>query len=98
MTVAQAAAEINASGDRLLVAHPSAESKPISTVNLSGAIGVALFVGPEGGWTHEEIGTLRVRDGYFVQLGTSILRIETAAVALLCAMSILSPYRTTDCH
>jgi 16S rRNA (uracil1498-N3)-methyltransferase len=98
VTVAQAAAEVNAAGDRLLVAHRSTGSKPMSTANLSGALSVALFVGPEGGWTDEELETLRTRGAYFVRLGAPVLRIETAAVALLCAMNILSPCRTAEGH
>jgi 16S rRNA (uracil1498-N3)-methyltransferase len=102
LTVEEAADKVNASGDRLIVAHPSADSKPISTTNLSGALGVALFVGPEGGWTDEELEMLRRRDAYFVHLGASILRIETAAVALLCAVNALCASSavpgTMDCH
>jgi hypothetical protein len=47
-------------------------------------VGTTILVGPEGGWTPEE---LAVTDGR-VGLGPSILRVETAAITLgahLCA-------------
>lgn len=40
-----------------------------------------IFIGPEGGLTDEERELLRLRGGRPVRLGSSILRIETAAVA-----------------
>jgi 16S rRNA (uracil1498-N3)-methyltransferase len=41
---------------------------------------VALIVGPEGGWTAEESADLRRAGGRSVQLGSTVLRVETAAV------------------
>ncbi len=40
-----------------------------------------LFIGPEGGWTNEEETRLRDRGLTPVSLGTTILRVETAAIA-----------------
>lgn len=57
----------------------------------AGAIGVTdapvegailnLLIGPEGGWTEEETRLLREAGLTAVSLGTTILRVETAAVA-----------------
>lgn len=39
-----------------------------------------LFIGPEGGWSEEELGTARERGCLFQQLGPRRLRAETAAI------------------
>lgn len=41
---------------------------------------VAIFIGPEGGFTEEEIAALRLSPATIVQLGSLVLRAETAAV------------------
>jgi 16S rRNA (uracil1498-N3)-methyltransferase len=43
---------------------------------------IALAVGPEGGFTPAEIDAARTADWELVDLGTRILRVETAALAL----------------
>jgi 16S rRNA (uracil1498-N3)-methyltransferase len=43
---------------------------------------VAAFVGPEGGWTGEELQGLLQAGAFPLCLGPNILRIETAAIAL----------------
>lgn len=60
-----------------MLAHPGAASLP-------GAKGqdVAVAVGPEGGFTEEEIERAVTAGWQLVRLGTRILRVETAAVAL----------------
>jgi 16S rRNA (uracil1498-N3)-methyltransferase len=45
--------------------------------------GLALFVGPEGGWTPQELETLGAAGARPVSLGPRILRTETAALAAL---------------
>jgi 16S rRNA (uracil1498-N3)-methyltransferase len=77
----QAIAEVSAPV-KLLLAETEEES------SLAGALedvrgGVALAVGPEGGWTAEEM-TLFSENGWrHVTLGPRILRAETAAIAAL---------------
>lgn len=70
---------------RLLVAHPDPGARPPTA---SDAETHALFVGPEGGFTEGEIEHLRARGAEIVTLGPRILRIETAAVALLAALTV----------
>ena len=41
----------------------------------------ALAIGPEGGWTEEEIASFRAAGWVSVSLGSTILRAETAAIA-----------------
>lgn len=49
---------------------------------------LALFIGPEGGWTEHEIDALQT-SGRLLQLPTFILRAETAAIATLALATAL---------
>lgn len=49
----------------------------------SGAGAVAVLVGPEGGWTEEELALARAAGVASIVLGSHVLRSETAAVAAL---------------
>ncbi len=68
--------------DRFLIAAPS------ETVSLRDALhgmerpdaSIALLIGPEGGFTDEEVATARDKGAIAVGLGPRILRTETAAV------------------
>jgi 16S rRNA (uracil1498-N3)-methyltransferase len=46
-------------------------------------LAIALFVGPEGGWTPEELAAMRGMGAIEVSLGDRILRTETAGMASL---------------
>lgn len=80
-TVAAALAGARERTNCMWFAHPGAGTRP-SAADIP-ATGVAMFIGPEGGFTESEaaladhVGALRV------DLGPRLLRIETAAVALL---------------
>jgi 16S rRNA (uracil1498-N3)-methyltransferase len=50
---------------------------------------LALFIGPEGGWTEHEIDALQTA-GRLMQLPTFVLRAETAAIATLALATALS--------
>lgn len=66
------------------IAHPLAEALTISEepIRLASSPSLVFAIGPEGGFTDEEV-ALALRCGAKpVRLGTLILRIETAAVAL----------------
>jgi 16S rRNA (uracil1498-N3)-methyltransferase len=57
---------------------------------LTGAAGgVAFAVGPEGGWTGEEVAEFAAAGWHSVTLGATILRAETAAVAALAAAAAI---------
>ena len=47
-----------------------------------------LVVGPEGGFTEDEITTARDQGWIIAQLGLTILRVETAALALVSMMGL----------
>jgi len=70
----------------VLVAHPSAESMPLKHVSKLVSTqpeSILLAVGPEGGFTSDEVNTARQSRCQLIDLGTRILRIETAAVFLV---------------
>jgi 16S rRNA (uracil1498-N3)-methyltransferase len=64
--------------DRVFVATRDAAGFP----GCHGCRGVLAFVGPEGGWTGEELALLTQAGAEPISLGPNTLRIETAAIAL----------------
>jgi 16S rRNA (uracil1498-N3)-methyltransferase len=77
------------------------DAKPISEV-LAGwrARSAALAIGPEGGWTDEEIRAARTAGFAEASLSESILRTETAVIAALAVMrfALGGNPETTDQH
>jgi RsmE family RNA methyltransferase len=67
-------------GDRV-VAHPYSDGAEPSAVRPSGRL--LLAVGPEGGWTDDEVSLLESRGFRRYSLGRRILKTETATIALL---------------
>lgn len=63
-------------------------SQPISEVltQPEGNGMLLAMVGPEGGWTHQELDVMQGRGFQLVRLTDTILRIETAALALAAAV------------
>ena len=85
-TPAEAAARAAAEGRRVLIAHPSGGR--IGQVVSAADPGMTLLIGPEGGFTEEEIKGAMARGAQPISLGPAILRIETAAVAFLAALTV----------
>jgi 16S rRNA (uracil1498-N3)-methyltransferase len=65
---------------RRLLAHPGGNS--ITDADLSSPRSTTLAIGPEGGFTDDETAAARAADWGIVDLGSRILRVETAAIAL----------------
>lgn len=60
--------------------------------NLAHTAAAALAIGPEGGWTGDELASARAAGFHEVSLGQLILRTETAVIAALATLNyILSP-------
>lgn len=75
----------NTIGANRFLAHPG--GKALSQLNHDPAAGTTLAVGPEGGFTEEEV-ALGTENGWqMVGLGERILRIETAALALVAQLT-----------
>ena len=56
------------------------ESSRLADVLKAGAGGVALAVGPEGGWSEDELAWFQQERWLAALLGNTILRSETAAI------------------
>jgi 16S rRNA (uracil1498-N3)-methyltransferase len=67
-----------ASDSRLLALDPSA-SLPLGQA-IDGSAAFTIAVGPEGGWTDDELATLRARGAVAVNLGPRILRARLAPI------------------
>jgi 16S rRNA (uracil1498-N3)-methyltransferase len=74
-------------GTKLLLAETEQENT--LSAGLAGADGVALAIGPEGGWTVEEMTLFSESSWKHVTLGPRILRAETAAIAALAVCSAI---------
>lgn len=70
---------VNEGQDQVLFAHPSGEQS-FSQLKIEGNVSIA--VGPEGGFTDDEVELGRIANCRIISLGERILRIETAAVAI----------------
>ncbi|MEJ2897660.1 RsmE family RNA methyltransferase, partial [Bordetella avium] len=50
---------------------------------------LTLLVGPEGGWSEEELAAARAAGVASVRLGSRVLRTETAGLALIASVTAL---------
>ncbi len=64
-----------------LIAHPAGDSEASATCDMR-ADDIAIAIGPEGGFSEDEIAAADERHWNRISLGPRILRTETAAVAL----------------
>lgn len=70
--------------DRVLCAYEGEKDFTLKqALRASSGLQIALVVGPEGGFSMEEIALLRSRGAQIVTLGKRILRTETAGMAML---------------
>jgi 16S rRNA (uracil1498-N3)-methyltransferase len=76
-----------ADSDRRLIAHPP-NSHEVAATWKSPSSHVVVAVGPEGGFTDEEVAQAETRRWNKVSLGSRVLRTETAAVAIAAAIVI----------
>ncbi|MDZ4820121.1 MAG: 16S rRNA (uracil(1498)-N(3))-methyltransferase [Planctomycetota bacterium] len=85
-----------------LLAHPSVESAvaengPSSWINrAASASQIACAIGPEGGLTDEEVQLASAAGWQTVNLGQRILRVETAAVAMMAAIALPATSTSLD--
>ena len=68
---------------RRIVAHPYDGVKTIEQSNIPNNRTILLAIGPEGGWTDEEVVLLEEHGFARYSLGARILRTDTATIALL---------------
>ena len=72
----------------LLIAHPGGK-RLTDCLNTAGHCETHVAVGPEGGLTEDEVREAESAGGQVVSLGQTILRIETAAIAVASAVCLL---------
>lgn len=70
------------------MAHPSPDASKLSNLlhTLNTRRSITVIVGPEGGFTDDEVQLARDQNTEIVSLGDRILRIETAAIAIASAI------------
>jgi 16S rRNA (uracil1498-N3)-methyltransferase len=69
---------------RQLIAHPTGSA--LSQIDLASPLPTRIAIGPEGGFTDAEVAAAIDHGWKAVDLGPRILRVETAAIALACAV------------
>ncbi len=74
---------------RILLSETEQEVTLTTAMRGSAGQDIALAVGPEGGWTAEEMALFAERSWRGVTLGPRILRAETAAIAALAVVAAL---------
>jgi 16S rRNA (uracil1498-N3)-methyltransferase len=87
-TLPDVARHAAAEGSQMWLAHPAAQAVSVTVAINQQANDVTLLVGPEGGFTEAEIEQAVAAGAKPLTLGVSILRIETAAVALVAAFAL----------
>jgi 16S rRNA (uracil1498-N3)-methyltransferase len=90
LTLAQAL-KAETSPTRILLSETEQETTIAAALEQKPEGSVALAIGPEGGWTAEEMAAFTTHDWRHVTLGPRILRAETAAIA---AIAILGSQRS----
>ncbi|MFA9446967.1 16S rRNA (uracil(1498)-N(3))-methyltransferase [Egicoccus sp. AB-alg6-2] len=74
----------------ILVAHPGGAPLHRTAVRLADVAEIVLAIGPEGGWTDEEVDELVAGGAQPVGLGPAVLRTEHAAAAGLALLNALT--------
>jgi len=69
------------SGGLRLLAHPGCTPLAALTADIKQATEIRIAVGPEGGFTNQEVDLARAQAWKVVSLGSRTLRVETAALA-----------------
>jgi len=85
----QPALAATSSATKILLAETEEEISLASILTAHQGQPAALAIGPEGGWTQQEMELFTAQEWHFVTLGPRILRAETAAIAALAIASAL---------
>lgn len=85
-TPEEVAARAAQQGEVVWIAHPG--GAPLAALEPAATSAATVLIGPEGGFTERELAQVTASGGKVLDLGEAILRIETAAVAVLAALSL----------
>jgi len=86
ITFENALAQMNSNGQTLVAHEREQELTLVSALTFASVINI--WVGPEGGFTAQEVAALKDRGAVAVSLGPRILRAETAAIATVATVAI----------
>lgn len=90
VTLAQYVGQSGAAGPRALLCHPDADASLRERLQAMGTpAALSLWVGPEGGWSDEELRQAAKAGVQSVSFGPRVLRTETAGTALIAATSAM---------
>lgn len=81
-------AEVAGTNTRRLIAHP--DGTALARFGIETATSTRVAIGPEGGFTEAEVADAIAAGWQSVALGTRILRVETAAIAIAAAIILQS--------
>jgi len=90
----KATLELETSPTRILLSETEQANTIPATLADSRLTHIALAIGPEGGWTQDEMSLFTIHNWKHVTLGPRILRAETAAIAAIAITSSL--YHQSD--
>jgi 16S rRNA (uracil1498-N3)-methyltransferase len=83
VSLSEALSELS-TNERLLACLESGEAEQASTISHASGQNVSVLIGPEGGFSQEELDSLRKNSGVSpISLGPRILRAETAAISAI---------------
>lgn len=85
----KAALDAVTASQKILLAETEQETPLADVLSANRGAETALAIGPEGGWTQEEMALFTAQNWQFTTLGPRILRAETAAIAALAIASAL---------
>lgn len=76
--------------DQALVAVARTDAQPLLALlpDLTAESSLLVLIGPEGGWTDDEVARLTEAGAVAVSLGPRVLRVETASIAIAAAVAL----------
>lgn len=78
-----------ANNSMILLCHPDSHLTLASALQTTSTEAITVLVGPEGGWSEQELDLAKQHNLLQVQFGSRVLRTETAGIALISAISAL---------
>ena len=75
--------------DLTLLCHPEADLDLAEAISNTTKRNITLLIGPEGGWSDEELATAEKNGATRITFGSRVLRTETAGLAMVAAISAL---------
>lgn len=81
---------LNLIGDEYTLLFDTISAQPINTNEMAQAEKIGCWIGPEGGFTPEEVHSAKQASAHIVNLGGRVLRTETATISALSIVQFVS--------